>query len=48
MEGANEIVISVSHSHLGGLGPAILESVLASAYLNLSLFRCMNRTVSGS
>lgn len=34
MEGTNEIMISVSHGHLGGLGPAVLESVLASAYLN--------------
>ena len=36
MEGANEILVSVSHSHLGGLGPAVLESVLVSAYLNLA------------
>lgn len=34
IEGTDGIVIPVSHRHLGGLGPAVLESVLASACLN--------------
>lgn len=34
MEGTEGIVIPVSRCHLGGLGPAVLESVLVSACLN--------------